>query len=339
MFLFGIEHEVAFLNKAGKFADFSNISLVDFQQIIATLPENEGEELYRDSYGIKGKKWYIEGMERFDEQGNFRYLTPKGIEIRTGVHDNITDCIKELAESYKMLCETAERFDLTPFQTSFHPFLSSFEPEPPLNAYEKAFYKLHLAREFPHIYMLSYGPDLNISVAGWSKEKNVDFGKKLIYYSPYIIPFSFSPCFYQGKIWKGKSIRSFFRNGDRQAVRIYVETAAEMMNINPNPIKIAHSPSEIGRIEFKTLDACADFSIYASLLALLKGLALDNTLRKRAFLPSKYWHKVAARHGFESKRIVLGAEKIVFAAETALANDAERELLMPLFNLIEKYKS
>ena len=334
MFLFGIEHEVAFLNKEGKFADFCNISLSDFQQIISILPDNNDSSLSKDHFGIKHKKWYIEGMERFDEKGNFLNLIPKGIEIRTGVHGSIADCIKELTESYNMLCEVAKTFHLTPFPTSFHPFSASFEPNPPLNEYEKGHYKFHLEREFPHIYMLSYGPDLNISFSEWSKEKTLDFGKKLIYYSPYLIPFSFSPCFYKGKKWKGKSIRTLFRNGDRQAVRIYVETPEEMLNINPNPIKIAHTPSEIGRIEFKTLDSCADFSLYASLFALLKGLALDNSLKGRAIAPSKYWHKVAARHGFESKRILEGANAMLEAAQIALQNETECDLLKPLFELI-----
>ena len=38
MFYFGIEHEVAFLNKEGKFADFSRTKFADFNQIIDLLP-------------------------------------------------------------------------------------------------------------------------------------------------------------------------------------------------------------------------------------------------------------------------------------------------------------
>ncbi len=65
-FSFGIEHEVAFLNKEGKFADFSRTRFDGFDQIIQELP------LYPQDYpqfrigdaGIKKKRWYIEGLVR-----------------------------------------------------------------------------------------------------------------------------------------------------------------------------------------------------------------------------------------------------------------------------------
>jgi hypothetical protein len=335
MFLFGIEHEVAFLNKEGQFADFSNTSFEDFQQIVSTLPENTTMELHKDNYGIKNKKWYVEGMDRYDEKGKFSHCIPKGIEIRTGVHQNIQDCVNELTENYELLDKAARGFKFTPFSTSFNPHLSSYESIAPLNDYEKEFHKRRLERALPHIHLLSYGPDLNISNSNWSKEDALDFGKKLIYYSPSIIPFSFNLCFYKGKIWKGKSIRTFFRNGEREAVRIYVESVQELLGIDPEPIKVAHSPMEIGRIEFKTLDSCAEFSIYASLFALLKGLALDNSLKGRAVVPSKYWHKVAARHGFKSKRIAQEAKKVLGAAQKAL-DEESKALLEPLFALMTK---
>ena len=38
MFTFGIEHEVAFFNRAGQFADFVSTSFAEFNTIIADLP-------------------------------------------------------------------------------------------------------------------------------------------------------------------------------------------------------------------------------------------------------------------------------------------------------------
>ncbi|MBA4447018.1 glutamate--cysteine ligase, partial [Cylindrospermopsis raciborskii CS-506_C] len=38
MFFFGIEHEVAFINHQGKFADFNCTNFQDFQQIVDALP-------------------------------------------------------------------------------------------------------------------------------------------------------------------------------------------------------------------------------------------------------------------------------------------------------------
>lgn len=330
MFLYGIEYEVAFLNEKGDFADFMNTPFSDFQAIVDLLPMGKKNDLNIDKYGIKKKQFYVEGMERFDEKGQLMSLTAKGIEIRTHVHHNINDCIKDLSENYDLLCRVAKTKGLVPFPTSFNPNRSSFENNPPLNDFEKHYYRLDLARDTPFIYMLSFGPDLNLSVPSWSPEKAVNFGKKLIFYSPYLIPFSFSPCFYEGKLWQGKSIRTFFRNGDRQAVKIFVENADRMLDVNPNPIMVARQASEIGRIEFKAFDSCADFALYASFFALLKGLALDKSLKGRAIMPSKYLHKVAAKQGFGSKRIGSMSEKVLLAAEQALESAEEIALLMPL---------
>ena len=105
MFQFGIEHEVAFLNKQGKFADFSCTQFEDFNQIIERLPT------YPDDYvhlrigdaGIKKKRWYIEGFERFIESEKVIDCVPKGIEIRTTIHSSIQGAITELSNSFNLL--------------------------------------------------------------------------------------------------------------------------------------------------------------------------------------------------------------------------------------------
>ncbi|MCU0571048.1 MAG: hypothetical protein MUF49_31345 [Oculatellaceae cyanobacterium Prado106] len=81
MFSFGIEHEVAFLNDRNQFADFSCTSFAEMNQIIEQLP------VYADDYaqlrigdaGIKKKRWYIEGFERFSEDGKVTDCAPKGM--------------------------------------------------------------------------------------------------------------------------------------------------------------------------------------------------------------------------------------------------------------------
>jgi hypothetical protein len=59
MFNFGIEHEVAFLNNQGKFADFSQTKFADFHQIIEKLPiyEQDYTQLRVGDAGIKQKRW------------------------------------------------------------------------------------------------------------------------------------------------------------------------------------------------------------------------------------------------------------------------------------------
>lgn len=69
--LFGLEHEVPFLREDGGFADFSNTGFEDFDAVIGELPFYPGDypALRNGDAGIKVKRWYVEGFERFDENG------------------------------------------------------------------------------------------------------------------------------------------------------------------------------------------------------------------------------------------------------------------------------
>jgi len=98
MFSFGIEHEVAFLNPEGKLAEFSRTKFADFDQIIEKLPlyPSDYSQLRVGDEGIRKKRWYIEGYERFSESGKFIECVPKGIEIRTTIHSDIQSTISEL---------------------------------------------------------------------------------------------------------------------------------------------------------------------------------------------------------------------------------------------------
>jgi len=138
MFNFGIEHEVAFLNNQGKFADFSQTKFADFHQIVEKLP------IYADDYaqlrvgdaGIKQKRWYIEGFERFADSEQMIECLPKGIEIRTTIHSDIQSTITELSESFHLLDSAASTCGFSPVLVSFNPSQSVFEPDPPLNDFE-----------------------------------------------------------------------------------------------------------------------------------------------------------------------------------------------------------
>ena len=91
MFNFGIEHEVAFLDHAGNFADFSRTKFTDFCQIIDKLPlyAKDYPQLRVGDARIKEKRWYIEGFERFVDSEEVVECVPKGIEIRTTIHSSI----------------------------------------------------------------------------------------------------------------------------------------------------------------------------------------------------------------------------------------------------------
>jgi hypothetical protein len=325
MFSFGIEHEVAFVNHQGKFADFSCTKFQDFQQIIDYLPT------YPDDYPslrvgdaeIKKKRWYVEGFEKLDLGGEVIDCTSKGIEIRTTIHSTIQGAIDELSASFSLLHQVANSRGFFPVLISFNPYTFRFEPQPPLNDFELQQLQVYPDDKTAYIYMVSYGPDLNISVADLPMEKVIDIGQKLTYYSPFIIPFTYSSPFYNGNLWEGLSIRTFIRTGKRSATLVFVEKQEQLLKSTPALTKIARIPAEVGRIEFKACDSCDDFSIYAGLMTLLKGLILDNTLSGRAIIPDAKLHQTSAKMGFDHGEIFTMASNILQAAENALINDAE----------------
>jgi hypothetical protein len=333
MFTFGIEHEVAFLNQKGEFADFVSTSFAEFNTIIADLPLYAGDypQLRIGDTGIRWKRWYIEGLERFDETECTVAYHPKGIEIRTTLHPTIQGAIEELTESFRLLREAASRTGLFPVLTSFNPYRTIFEPVPPLSPYEEM-----LLQQWGDnlISMLTYGPDLNISLRGLCSDAVIDIGRKFTYYSPYIIPFSYSSPFFRGNLWDGFSVRTFKRAGLRPASLVFLARPSELRDSNPSLTKLARIPTEVGRIEFKACDSCDDFTIYAGLLALLKGLVLDTTLAGRATVPNADRHRVSARWGFAHDDIAAGTLTILQAAECALGTDEDTQLLMPLRSLL-----
>jgi gamma-glutamyl:cysteine ligase YbdK (ATP-grasp superfamily) len=341
MFFFGIEHEVAFLNQEGKFADFSRTKFAEFNQIIDKLPLYSGDypQLRVGDAGIKQKRWYIEGFERFADSEKVIDCLPKGIEIRTTIQSDIHSAIDELSESFRLLREVAISYGFTPVLVSFNPYHAAFEPEPPLNDYEIKRRKASPEKQTAHIPMLTYGPDLNISYSGLSAQQVIDIGRKLTYYSPYIVPFSYSSPFYQGTLWGGLSVRSFVRTGKRPAAMVFMEKPEQLIQSIPSLTKIARIPAEVGRIEFKACDSCDDFSIYAGLLALLKGLILDESLLGRATIPDAEKHQLSAQFGFDNEEIFVNATQVLQAAKVALAADADADLLTPLFQILEKQET
>ena len=94
-FRFGIEHEVAFVRPDGQFADFANTSFEEFESIVRRLPQYEQDypQVRVDDAGITVKRWYVEGFERFAPTGEVFDCPPKGIEIRTTVHDSIAGAV------------------------------------------------------------------------------------------------------------------------------------------------------------------------------------------------------------------------------------------------------
>ncbi|MDJ0677197.1 MAG: glutamate--cysteine ligase [Calothrix sp. MO_167.B42] len=339
MFSFGIEHEVAFFNPMGEFADFNQTNFADFDQIIDRLPvyPDDNLQLKIGDAGIRKKRWYIEGFERFANSEPHQVIDciPKGIEIRTTIHDNIASTITELTTSFNLLRQIAIDFGFEPVLTSFNPYNSAFKLATPFNDYELRYLQAHPDEQTANIYMLTYGPDLNISMAGLSTEELIDIGQKLTYYSPYIIPLSYSSPFYQGDLWSGLSIRTFYRTGKRAATLVFLANKEQLITSNPDLTRVARIPAEVGRIEFKAFDSCDDFSIYAGLLALLKGLILDKSLTGRAIVPDAALHQLSAQQGFHHQDIFNHSQEILQAVEDALGEDSDMQYLQPLKKMLQ----
>lgn len=323
LYHFGIEHEVAFWDETmNQFADFSNTSFQRFADLIAQLPEypSDCQHLRIGDAGIRRKRWYIEGYERFSETRELVGCIPKGIEIRTTIHATIAGTLQELRESFRLLCSVARPAGLVPVLTSFNPVQTRFVPNPTLNAYEISRCEASPEELTDQVAMVTYGPDLNFSVQGLSTEALIRAGQKLTYYSPAIVPFSFSAPFCDQQLWSGFSVRTHKRTGLRPAVTVFVENATDLISIEPPLTKVAGIPAEVGRIEFKAFDSCGDFVRYGSLLALLKGLVLDQTLPGLALAPDAKQHQQSARYGFQDAELQARAIAVLTAAEQALTD-------------------
>lgn len=340
-FRYGIEHEVAFLRPNGEFADYANTSYRELAAIVAALPtyEQDYPGLRVGDAGIKVKRWYVEGFERFAESGEVVDCPPKGIEIRTTVHDSISGAVDELKESFAQLTAEAEQAGFTPALVSFHPYRTEFVPDPPLNAFEQQRRLGSPEMQTAHIPMLTHGPDLNLSAEELTPAELIEVGRKLTYYSPYLLPFSFSSPFYEGRSWGGLSARTFQRTGPRPAAMVFLAEEEKMLESCPSLTQLARLPEEIGRIEFKAFDSCSDFDLYASLLVLLKGLILDRTLPGRATVPDRALHQHSARRGFGDRSLLAGTKALLEAAEKALADDPDLQRLQRLKTMLTEPSS
>lgn len=337
-FQFGIEHEVAFLRPDGQFADFANTSFAEFDAIVAQLPRYEQDypQLRVGDAGIKLKRWYIEGYERFSLTGEVTDCPPKGIEIRTTVHGSIEEALWQLQASFELLRTQAMAVGFLPVLTSFHPYRCDFVPNPPLNAFEQRRRQDSPEMQTAHIPMLTQGPDLNLSTEGLTPAELIDIGRKLTYYSPFIVPFSYSSPFYDGAAWSGLSVRTFYRTGVRPAAMVFLEHERDLIDSMPSLTQLARVPAEIGRIEFKAFDSCGDFGLYGSLLTLLKGLVLDKTLLGRATVPNAKLHQQSAQLGFADDFIDVGARKVLNAALSVLSDEQDLLRMERLQAMLQK---
>ena len=324
-FRYGIEHECALLRADGRFADHTNTTFDELQAVVDALPEDPADypDLRVGDQGIKRKRWYVEGYERFDEQGRLVRCDPKGLEVRTRIHDSVGAAVDALAADLCRLDAALAGTDLRTTTISFNPLRSEYEIEPPLNDWERDHRLGSPEERTAHLHMSTYGPDLNLSCAGLGQDDLVDAGRKLTHYSPWLVPLSFSSPFRDGKPWGGLSARTAVRTGMRPAVLVFLAGEEGQVPADPSLTQVARLPAEIGRIEFKAFDSCPDPDLYGELLSLLTGLVLDRSLPGRRTTPDAVLHQHVAVAGLADDEVHRCTGELLDAAEAALDGRAD----------------
>ncbi len=132
----------------------------------------------------------------------------------------------------------------------------------------------------------------------------IDLVQKVNYYTPFIVPYSFSSPFYNGKIFDGLCYRSYFTAERREVVKLHDRNGTYVL-------------------EFGGFDACGDAKLLKLLLLLFKGLLLDQTLTKRALSQDIECVKRSSLKGFEDEIIKEGGLIVLQAAKSALKEEGD----------------
>ncbi|MFC0711566.1 glutamate-cysteine ligase family protein [Azorhizophilus paspali] len=344
---YGIEFEYLLVDtrgpQAGRLRDIHALDVPRLAELLADKPGLGDPELAEGDLGIRNGYWYLEGDERFDLEGRLVGFVAKGVEIRTPPRPSVAVAIDCLLDIERQLAARLERDGLGLAIAGFDPLRTHYGYQPPLNAYEQRLRADDREYEGMELSMLTYGPDLNLSLPDWSTRRNLDAARKLNYYAPYIVPFSFSSPYCAGQPWHGWSRRTWLRCEQRPAVKLFLglEEYAEQAERSPllRPARLAR---EAGRIEFKAFDAMPSVELLAACCHLLTGICLANNLRGRSETPDVALYRRAALHAFDDAEIRNGARAALYAAAEALdraGNEIAVAGLAPLARLLSSRRT
>ncbi len=337
-FYYGIEHEIPLINKKGNFLDYRNLNYETLDKIVKKFP------LYPKDYpilrigdlGIKVKRLYIEGYEIFDRKGYLIKSLPKGFELRTLFFDSIEELVNSFIKDFKILKNLLEDFNLQPTFISFNPYLTKPKIKILYHQFERKLRKEDPGRRTAIFTLLSYGPDINISYNKLSDEEIFDYIQKITFYTPFIIPFTFSSPFYKGKLYGGYSLRCYLRHQIRTVCQGFVDDENLIKEANKGGLWLLAKKrieKEKGRIEFKAIDTIFDLDIYKGILVLLKGMILDKNLKERAKKIDFSLLKISTDYAFDDKIIFEGTEEVLRKVNEVLKNNKEQKYLEKLFYL------
>ncbi len=334
----GIEFEYLFVDStgpiAGRVRDHTNLSYEQIHPLLDDKPGRGDPSLATGDLGIRSGYWYLEGDERFHADGTFARMVVKGVEVRTPPRPTVTAAVAELLAIESQLAARLDRHGLGLAIVGFNPICPAYAFDPPLNPFEIAQRREDASFDGAHVSTLSYGPDINLSCSGWSVAQSLDAARKLNWYGPSLVPFSFSSPFAAGGLWFGHSKRTFERAACRPAVKLFLaEADLERTAPRSRLVHPARLPGEAGRIEFKAFDAMPGVDQLTACCHLLEGVCLAADLPGRSETPDLAAYRRAALAGFEDPQVRAGAAEVLDKARAAQARAGNAAALAALTTL------
>lgn len=305
MFKIGIEQEIVFLNEFGEYVDADNTGFGLFEEIVDAFPAFDGDDRFLECKSIETfpKRCYIEGFERHDAGGERVDTLPKALEIRTLPHDSVGGAVAEFRDSWSRAMALAAARGLSPVLTSRHPYKNNLDWFSRLGDNERLVRneaRFKLAKRA----MMSHGLHVNVSLNGYDRDRMLDRVKKVCYYTPSIIPWSYSSPFYLGKAFEGLCSRNYYRASSRN-----------MVDLNDRMGKNV--------IEFRAFDACGDYRLMDAVLRLFCGFLLDESLTGRTEQQDSERLMLSSLAGYNEPAIHDESQIILQASRTALGGAAE----------------
>jgi len=316
MLKIGIEQEFVFVDRDGRYLDAEVTDYSLFSGIVEDFPAIDGDDEYLECKSLEKypKRVYVEGFELHDRNGKKLETIPKALEIRTLPHASVRAVLEDFQSSYAQVMRLAGRAGLSPVLTSRHPFKTAISLDHRLGTVED---KVRSAAEFAlaRRAMLSHGLHVNVSLGDASSERMQDLVQKIRYYSPALIPWSFSSPFFKGKAFEGLSTRNYFRAGTRSVVGVQKRHGVYLA-------------------EFRAFDTCGDARLLRALLYLFSGFLLDESLPGRLAEQDPERLKLSAIQGFADPSLRKEGQLILIAAASALGG-ANEELKLLETMLVE----
>jgi hypothetical protein len=247
----------------------------------------------------KTMPFVVEGYHMPDPDMNPVGLLPKGVEIRTPVAASIDDCLAALKTLHGRMQKALAGLGYHAVVLSFHPTETRFEG--PQNKRRHDFWQWAMQA------MLTYGPDVNVSVPKRVAEglDLKDLHQKVNYYAPALTALTLASPLLGGEPWTirgriGKSVRTYHRSATAPAIEVH--------------------PREGLRLEFKSFEMSCALVDYRNYFLLWLALILDADLKGRASDQTRIYDlgRIACE-GVATETVCERAHEVLERAPKALA--------------------